>query len=89
MLALAGVQLATRLGPVVTVSQWKPAVGTQVPVGTELQVSPVSAQMLVCEVLRRTCWVLSVTWDVLCSSWNVLRSVCVVERVSWEVLRRG
>jgi len=44
MLALAGVQLATRVGPVLTVSQWKPPPGTQLPVGTGLQVSPESAQ---------------------------------------------
>jgi len=88
MLALAGVQLATRVGPVVTVSQWKPAVGTQVPVGTELQVSPVSAQMLVCEVLLRTCCVDTVVCDVPCSSWKVLRRVCWVDRVVCEVLCR-
>ena len=44
MLAEAGVQLATRVGPVVTVSQWKPPPGTQVPVATGVQVSPESAQ---------------------------------------------
>jgi hypothetical protein len=43
-LALAGVQLATSDGPVVTVSQWKPPPATQVPVATGLQVSPESAQ---------------------------------------------
>ncbi len=43
-LAEAGVQLATRLGPVVTVSQWKPPPATQVPVATGVQVSPESAQ---------------------------------------------
>ena len=89
LLALAGVQLATRVGPVVTVSQWNPMVGTHVPVGTEVQVSPVSAQMLVCEVLLRTCWVDIVVCDVPCSSWKVLRSVCWVDRVTCEVLWRG
>ena len=88
MLALAGVQLATRVGPVVTVSQWKPPPGTHVPVGTELQVSPVSAQMLVCEVLLRTCEVVTVVWEVPCSSWNVLVRVCWVERVTCDVLCR-
>jgi hypothetical protein len=43
-LAEAGVQLAIRLGPVVTVSQWKPPPATQVPVATGVQVSPESAQ---------------------------------------------
>jgi len=88
MLALAGVQLATRVGPVVTVSQWKPPPGTQVPVGTELQVSPVSAQMLVCEVLLRTCWVDTVVCDVPCSSWKVLLRFCWVELVTCDVLCR-
>src|SRR5678816_3908410 len=88
MLALAGVQLATRVGPVVTVSQWKPPPGTQVPVGTELQVSPVSAQMLVCEVLLRTCEVDTVICDVPCSSWKVLVSVCEVLCTVCDVLCR-
>jgi hypothetical protein len=44
MLAEAGVQLATRVGPVVTVSQWKPPPATQLPVGTGVQVSPESSQ---------------------------------------------
>jgi hypothetical protein len=87
MLAEAGVQLATRSGPVVTVSQWKPPPTTQVPVATGVQVSPESGQRLVCEVLFLTCDVVAFVCAVLCSSWKVLVSVCCVERTVWAVLR--
>ena len=85
-LALAAVQLATRVGPVVTVSQVMSLVAEQLPTGTGVQVSEAALHERSCDVLWRTCEVLRFTWDVLCSSWNVLVSVCDVLRRICAVL---
>ena len=68
-LAVAAVQLATKVGPVVTVSQVMSAVAEQLPTGTGVQVSEAALHERSCEVLWRTCEVLRFTWEVLCSSW--------------------
>jgi hypothetical protein len=59
-LAEAAVQLATSVGPVVTVSQVMVPPGVQLPTGTGVQISVLASHERSCEVLCRTWVVLSV-----------------------------
>jgi hypothetical protein len=87
-LAEAGVQLATSVGPVVTVSQVMPPPGVQLPTGTGVHSSVPASHERSCDVLCRTCVVLSVSCDVLALIWLVLPVICDVLCVIWFVLCR-
>lgn len=77
-LAVAAVQDATKVGPVVTVSQVTSEDIEQLPTGTGVHVSELALHERSCDVLWRTCVVLKVVCAVLCSCWLVLPSVCEV-----------
>jgi hypothetical protein len=79
-------QLATRVGPVVTVSQVMPPPGVQLPTGTGVQSSVPASQDRNCDVLWRTWLVLSCSCDVLAVIWLVLPTICAVLIVTWVVL---
>ena len=85
-LAVAGVQLATSVGPVVVVWQVMRPPGVQLPTGTGVQRSVEASQELICEVLWRCCSVLACNCDVELLYWTVLCLVCVVVAVVCVVL---
>ena len=74
--AVAGVQLATRVGPVVLVWQVIKPPETQVPGATGAQSSVLASHLMDCEVLWLTLLVEAVICEVLCLTCNVLTLSC-------------
>ena len=83
---VAGVQLATRVGPVAVVWQLMLVELVQLPAGTGVQSSVRAEHERSCVVLCWTWLVLVLVCVVVCVVRDVLVSVCVVPRIIWLVL---